>query len=188
ITPLVMRFPAHYMARFVPQKIVQAMRQKRPTIFVAIPSMYNALLSVKDAGPEDFASLKYAISGGEPLPRAVFDRFKERFGIEIREGYGLTETAPVTNWRRPNDTTPFGSVGRPVPLVDERIVSIETGLDLPPGEEGEIRIFGPNVMRGYYKLPDATAEVFDQRGYFRTGDIGRVDLNGNLYITGRLKE
>ncbi len=188
ITPLVLRFHAHYMARFVPQKIVQAMREKRPTVFVAIPSMYNALLSVKGAEPEDFASLKYAISGGEPLPQAVFDRFRERFGVEIREGYGLTETAPVTNWRRPDDPTPFGSVGRPIPLVRERIVCIETGVDLPPGAEGEIRISGPNVMRGYYKLPEATAEVFDEQGYFRTGDIGKLDLRGNLYITGRLKE
>ncbi|MFG0284239.1 MAG: class I adenylate-forming enzyme family protein [Phycisphaerales bacterium JB039] len=188
ITPLVLGFHAHYMARFVPQQIVKAMRRQRPTIFVAIPSMYNALLSVKGAKAEDFASLRYAISGGEPLPKAVFERFKDRFGIEIREGYGLTETAPVTNWRRPNDPTPFGSVGRAIPDVHERIVCMETGRDLPADQEGEIRITGPNVMRGYYKLPAESAEAFDERGYFRTGDIGKLDVRGNLYITGRLKE
>ncbi|MCA9299993.1 MAG: AMP-binding protein, partial [Phycisphaerales bacterium] len=161
------------------------LREHRPTVFVGIPSMYNALLRSKSATPEDFASLRLPVSGGEPLPREVADRFHERFGVRILEGYGLTETSPVASvclpeeWRR-------GSVGRALPGVRIRIM--ENGTELPPGSDGEIRLEGPNIMRGYYRLPEETATAFDARGAFRTGDIGRLDLDGHLYITGRLKE
>lgn len=176
-----------YAPRFVPQRIIKLFREHRPTIFVGIPSMYTALLSVKDAQPEDFASLRCAVCGGEPLPRDTFDRFRERFGVTINEGYGLTETAPVSNWCRPGEGR-FGTVGRALPGIDQRIVDIDTGRDLPPGREGEIRMRGPNIMPGYYRAPQETAAAFDERGYFRTGDIGMLDAEGFLSITGRLKE
>lgn len=176
-----------YTARFVPQRMIRLFREHRPTVFVGIPSMYAALLSVKDAGPDDFTSFRYLVSGGEPLPDDVARRFKERFGVTINEGFGLTETAPVTHWCRPHEYKPH-SVGRPLPGVHQRIVDINTGEDLPPGAEGEIRLKGPNIMKGYYRLPEETAAAFDERGWFRTGDIGRVDEDGHLYITGRLKE
>src|SRR5690606_10473424 len=137
-----------YSARFVPQKIVRLMRKERPTVFVAIPSMYNALLHVKDAGPEDLKSLKYTVSGGEPLPEAVFNNFRERFNITINEGYGLTETAPVTNWCRPNEWRAH-SVGPALPEVDQRIVDLNTRAELrDERDEGEIVMAGPNIMRG----------------------------------------
>ncbi|MEX2219032.1 MAG: AMP-binding protein [Phycisphaerales bacterium] len=176
-----------YTARFVPHKIVRLIREHRPTVLVAIPSMYNAMLQVKDAGREDFASFRYIVSGGEPLPDAVAEGFYERFGIRINEGYGLTETSPVANWCRPHEFRPH-SVGAPVPRVDQRIRSIETGAFLGPGEEGEVIMKGPNIMRGYFKRPEETAAVFDAEGFFRTGDIGRHDEDGHLFITGRLKE
>ncbi len=176
-----------YTARFAPHKIIQLIREHRPSVFVAIPSMYNALLHAKDATADDWKSLHYLVSGGEPLPPMVFDGFRERFGVTINEGYGLTETSPVSNWCRPDEYRPR-SVGRAVPGVHERIVDINTGKDLPAEQDGEVRISGPNVMRGYYKLPELTASVFDERGYFRTGDIGRLDDEGHLRITGRLKE
>lgn len=176
-----------YSARFMPQRIVKLFREHRPTVFVGLPSMFNALLSVKDAHAEDFASLRYTVSGGEPLPDAVFERFLDRFGVAIHEGYGLTETSPVTNWCRPQEFIRH-SVGKPLPRVDERIVDPASGLTLPPDHDGEVRIKGPNVMRGYFKLPAETAAAFDDEGYFRTGDIGRFDNEGRLYITGRLKE
>jgi len=187
LLPMLAGVKAVYTARFVPQKLIRLIREHRPTIFVAIPSMYNALLSVKDAKAEDFTSLRLVVSGGEPLPDAVADKFRERFGVTINEGYGLTETAPVTNWCRPYEFRPH-SVGRPLPRVVERIADINTGAVLDPTHEGEIQIAGPNVMRGYYHLPEETAKAFTADGFFRTGDIGRFDDDGHLYITGRLKE
>ncbi len=187
LLPLVTGCLAIYTAKFAPHKIIKLLREHRPTAFVGIPSMYNALLHVKDATPEDFRSLRLPISGGEPLPATVFEQFHDRFGIALCEGYGLTETAPATNvcspdaWRR-------GTVGRPLPQVFERIVDLETGADLPAGREGEIRIAGPNIMRGYYNLPAESTAAFDAQGFFRTGDIGRIDADGFLSITGRLKE
>ncbi len=187
LLPLTLGCKVIFTARFVPTKIVRLMRQHRPTAFIAIPSMYNALLHVKDAAPDDFASLRFAVSGGEPLPDAVFAAFRDRFRVTINEGYGLTETSPVTNWCRPHEFRPH-SVGRPLPGVVERIVDLHTDRDLPPGRDGEVRIAGPNVMQGYFNHPEMTAAAFDPRGFFRTGDIGRFDLDGHLYITGRLKE
>jgi long-chain acyl-CoA synthetase len=214
LLPLLCGFKAVYTARFVPGRIIKLLREHSPTLFVAIPSMYNALLHAKDAHPEDFKSLRFVVSGGEPLPAVVFDTFREKFGVTIAEGYGLTETSPVTNWCRPQEMVGGrrGTVGRPLPGIDQRIVAIEgvgndkvTGgqgdkvsdhpvtsipswFEVPAGQEGEIRMRGPNVMQGYYHLPEETARAFDEHGFFRTGDIGRFDNDGFLYITGRLKE
>jgi long-chain acyl-CoA synthetase len=187
LLPLIVGCEVIYTARFAPGKLLRLMRDHRPSAFIAIPSMYNALLHAKNIGPEDFESFRFLISGGEPLPRAVADAFRERLHAVINEGYGLTETAPVTNVCL-REMFRSGSVGPPMPRVHERIVDINTGQDLPIGQDGEIRISGPNVMRGYYKLPAETAAAFDERGYFRTGDMGRLDADGHLYITGRLKE
>ena len=186
LLPLAVGCRSIYTAKFVPRRIVDLARTHRPTVLVAIPSMYNALRLVKDAKPEDMRCFRYIVSGGEPLPQAVFDGFLERFGCRITEGYGLTETAPVTNWCLPEEWR-WRSVGRAVPGVDERIVAPD-GRVLPAGEEGEIRIKGPNVMQGYWNLPAESGAAFDEQGYFRTGDIGRFDADGHLFITGRLKE
>lgn len=185
--PLTVGARAAYTARFVPQRIIKLFREHRPTAFIAIPSMYNALLHAKDAGPDDFASLRFIVSGGEPLPEAISAAFLERFNRRINEGYGLTETSPVTNWCPPDEDV-LHSVGPPMPRVKERIVDWETGEVLPPNRDGEVRIKGPNVMRGYFKLPAETAAAFDTEGWFRTGDIGRLDERNFLFITGRLKE
>jgi long-chain acyl-CoA synthetase len=116
----------------------------------------------------------------------VAEGFRERFGVRIAEGYGLTETSPVTNWCLPDEWR-HRSVGRALPEVVERIVGPD-GRVLGPGEDGEIRIQGPNVMKGYWRLPEETAKVFDEQGFFRTGDMGRMDDQGHLFITGRIKE
>jgi long-chain acyl-CoA synthetase len=149
--------------------------------------MYGAMLSLKEASAEDFATLRLAISGGEPLSRAVAREWTARYGITPCEGYGLTETSPVTNVGMPWHSRP-GSVGPPLPGVIERIVDIRTGATLGPNREGEVQIKGPNVMRGYFKLPEETAAAFTGDGYLRTGDIGTIDEDGHLSITGRLKE
>ncbi len=186
ILPLAVGCKAVYTARFSPRKILELLREHRPTAFIGIPSMHNALLAAKSARHDDFISLRYMVSGGEPLPESVFEGFRERFGVTINEGYGLTETSPVTNWCRPQDHK-RKSVGPPLPRVDEIIVAPDGSL-CGPNEDGEVRIKGPNVMAGYYKLPRETAEAFDENGYFRTGDMGRLDDDGYLYITGRFKE
>lgn len=185
--PLMTGCRAVYTARFVPQQIVRMMRKHRPTAFVGISSMFGALLRVKSATTDDFSSLRFAVAGGEPLSRPVAAQFSERFGIRINEGYGLTETSPVTNLLMPEDGA-AGSVGRALPGMEQIIVDPETGRRCAPGEEGEIRMRGPNVMRGYYKLDELTRQSFDENGFFRTGDIGTIDENGFLRITGRLKE
>jgi len=186
LLPLVVGCRAVYTARFVPAKLLELARTRKPTVFVAIPSMYNALLAARHATPEDFASLRYVVSGGEPLPEKVAAGFLERFGKRINEGYGLTETSPVTNWCLPHEYRPR-SVGRPLPGIEQRIVG-PSGELLGPGQDGEVRIKGPNVMKGYYNLPELTASVMDESGFFCTGDMGRFDDDGHLMITGRIKE
>jgi len=186
LLPLCMGAKVVYTARFVPRKIVELIRDHRPQVFMAIPSMYGALLTVKDAAAEDLSPVRLAISGGEPLPRAVFDNFRERFGVTIYEGYGLTETSPIAALNAPHRCK-AGSVGQLIPGCEIRIVD-EQDRDLPVGSEGEILLRGPNIMAGYFKLPEMTAQVIDQHGWFRTGDWGKLDFDGFLYITGRKKE
>jgi len=183
-----------YTARFIPKKLFKLMRDHRPNVFIAVPSMYGALLSAKDAGPDDVKSIEFAVSGGEPLSASVYDAWKQRFNLELCEGYGLTETSPVTNWATPR-ARKRGSVGQPIPGVRNVIVD-DQGHVLGPNEEGEILIVGPNVMRGYHNLPELTAEVMTRVELegegevraFRTGDIGKLDEEGFLFITGRKKE
>jgi long-chain acyl-CoA synthetase len=185
--PLMCGCKVVYAPKFIPHRIVRLFREHRPTVFIAIPSMFNALLHVKDASADDFKSLRFAVSGGEPLPDVIIKSFKDRFNVTIAEGYGLTETSPVSNWCRPDEYKPH-SVGRPMPEMTQKIISIENGQELGPNQDGEVRMRGPNIMQGYFKLPDATSAAFDEQGYFRTGDIGRFDSDGHLFITGRLKE
>ncbi len=186
LLPLAAGCKVIYTAKFVPRKLLELALTHQPTAFVAIPSMYNALRLTRDADPTAFAALRFAVSGGEPLAQSVFDGFKERFGIEINEGYGLTETSPVSHWCRPQEQK-RGWVGRAVPQVEVRIVGAD-GKDRGPDEDGEVRLRGPNIMQGYLHLPQESAAAFDEQGFFRTGDMGRQDKDGRLAITGRLKE
>jgi len=187
LLPMILGCSVVYTARFQVSRVLELLRRRRPTALMAIPSMFNALLHSKDAKAEDLASVKYIVSGGEPLPDAVYEGFAERFGIRICEGYGLTETAPVTNWARPHEER-RGVVGRPLDGVEETIIDPESGERLGSGRDGEIRIRGGNVMAGYFKDPEATAAAFDEDGFFRTGDMGRFSEDGFLSITGRIKE
>lgn len=199
LVPLYMAARAVYTARFVPRRLVELMKEHKPSVFIAVPSMWNALLSVKNAGPGDFDSLRYGIAGGEKLPIAVRDGVYERFGVKLMEGYGLTETSPVSNWST-HEQHREGSVGRALPGVGNWILD-DAGQPIPPAADGsvgdgEIGLSGPSVMKGYFGLPELTAEamvtVKNDRGenvrVFRTGDIGRIDADGFLYITGRKKE
>jgi long-chain acyl-CoA synthetase len=187
LVPLRLAAKVTYSARFVPSRIVKLIADQRPDVFMAIPSMYHALLGVKKATVDDLRSVKLAISGAEPLPARTRDAFRERFGITILEGYGLTETSPIVSWAMP-DMYREGTVGRLLPDVEVRIVDENTGNDRARGEEGHILVRGPNVMAGYYKQPELTREAIDDEGFFHTGDMGRLDEDDCLTITGRLKE
>jgi len=195
LMPLVLGAKTVYAARFIPRRIIELFREHRPDIFIGVPSMYGALMSAKKAGPDDLASLELAVAGGEPLPDAIYEQFYDRFNVQILEGYGLTETSPCTHWstRRAHKRH---SVGRPLPRVRQFIVDERDNI-LGPNEEGEILLAGPNIMKGYYQMPELTAEVIthltppgESRPVrcFRTGDMGRIDEDGFLFITGRKKE
>ncbi len=187
IVPMLFGCKVVYTARFMPKKIIELMRAHRPTIYLAIPSMYNALMTVKSALPEDFDSLRLVISGGEPLPADVRERFEAKFHKPIVEGYGLTETAPVTHVLMPQEQRP-GTVGRPVPGLEQIIVDPATQRVLGTNTDGELRMRGPNIMKGYLGLEEETAGVFDEEGFFKTGDMAQIDDEGFLRITGRIKE
>jgi long-chain acyl-CoA synthetase len=187
LVPLTIGCRVVYTARFVPGKLLRLAAEHRPTAFIAIPAMYNALAGVKEPPEGVFSGLKYCVCGGEPLPDAVVTAFRDRFGVTINEGFGMTETSAATHWCLPRDYAPH-SVGRALPGVEHRIVEVATGRDLGPNKDGELRLAGPMVMKGYFKLPEETARAFDERGFLRTGDIARLDDEQRLYITGRLKE
>jgi long-chain acyl-CoA synthetase len=172
--------------RFNPLAVLRAVTEQRVSIMMAIPSMYAAMLRSKSAKPDAFESVYLAISGGEPLPESVRLAFEKRFGLTLREGYGLSETSPVLSvCTRENDK--LHTVGKPIRNVEIRIVN-PAGGDLPVGGEGEILARSPGVMKGYFGRPDETKSVLDDDGWFRTGDIGRLDEDGYLSITGRAKE
>lgn len=195
LLPLAVGVKVVYTARFVPGKVVGLIREHRPTVFMAVPSMYGALLSAKSAKPENFTSIRLPVSGGEPLPEEVYNQIRDRFGIRLLEGYGLTETSPATNWSTPEFATRY-SVGTPLPGVRNLIVD-DHDKPLPVGKDGHILIAGPVVMKGYHNLPQLDKDVFvyltdpmdgQTKRFFRTGDIGKVDELGRLFITGRHKE
>ena len=187
LTPLTIGAKVVYTARFNPGKIFALAREHKATVFIGIPSMYGALVNAKGGKPEDFASMRLMVSGAEPLPDATFERFREKFNIEICEGFGMTELAPATNVSVP-DSRRRHSVGKPLMWMEQRIVDPATERELPPNHEGELRLRGPNLMSGYYHREEDTRKAIDDQGYMRTGDIARIDEEGYLFITGRLKE
>ncbi|MBI2765884.1 MAG: AMP-binding protein [Chloroflexi bacterium] len=183
LLPLMTGAKVVYTAQFNAGRLFELMRTHRPTGFVGIPAMFAAMLRDHRAGPPDLVSIRLLISGAEPLPASTREDFEQRFGKTIYEGYGLTECGPVLNWSRPGEGV-AGSVGRALPGVEEKVVDV-TGQRVPTGAEGEVCVRGPNIMKGYYLRPETTAGVFDRDGYFHTGDLGRLDEEGRLWITGR---
>jgi long-chain acyl-CoA synthetase len=148
--------------------------------------MFNAILHLKSATPEDFSSSYALISGGEPLSAPVRTGFHDRFGVTLYEGYGLTETSPVISLNSPQSHR-AGSVGKPLPGVQTKIAD-EGGQALGVEQSGEIWFKGPMVMQGYFNLPQETAAALTADGFFKTGDLGKLDADGFLYITGRKKD
>lgn len=186
IAPTVLGAQTVYIGRFSPVATLNAIREHQISIVAAVPSMYGAILRLKDAKPEDFKPLYAAISGGEPLPPALREAFQQRFGIAICEGYGLTETIGPITFNAPQSYR-GGSVGRPIPGAQAKIVD-DDGMPLAAGQTGEIWLKGPMVMKGYYNLPNESAAALTGDGFFKSGDLGHLDSDGYLFITGRKKE
>jgi long-chain acyl-CoA synthetase len=186
IAPVALGASVYCVPRFQPQAVARALKEHNISILMMIPSMYRALLRLKSEGDGCMKSIYLAVSGGEPLPDAVFEGVRDRFGVELLQGYGLTETSPVctleTPWARKR-----GSIGKPVQNVAVRVVGPD-GRDVPAGEEGEIWIKGPNVMKGYLCRPEETVAAITKDGWFRTGDGGVLDAEGFVTVTGRLKD
>jgi long-chain acyl-CoA synthetase len=177
--------------RFEPAAALSTMERERVTMFAGVPTMYWALLSTVDGqGVETgrvAGMLRTAISGGAALPLEVLRAFEARFGVPILEGYGLSETSPVATFNRPDRPRRAGSIGLPVWGVEVALVRAD-GTPAGVDEPAEIRIRGHNVMKGYLDRPEATAEVLDEQGWFRTGDIGKRDADGYFYIVDRVKD
>jgi len=174
------------VARFAPDLVLRVLERDRVTIFEGVPTMYVALLGAPDRDAYDLSALRLCVSGGAALPVEVLRGFEKAFGCVILEGYGLSETSPVASFNHPDRERKAGSIGTPIRGVEMRIVDGD-GKDVPAGEVGEIAIRGSNVMKGYWQRPDATAEATPD-GWFRTGDMARLDDDGYFFIVDRKKD
>ncbi|MFL1407304.1 long-chain-fatty-acid--CoA ligase [Marinobacter sp. M1N3S26] len=175
--------------RFDPKQALETIQQERITVFPAVPTMLSALLSYPELENYRLDSLKLCNSGGAPLPVELQQRFRERAGCTVKEGWGMTETSTVGTFTPQGMTAPAGSCGVAVPGVDLQILSMDGEETMqPPGERGELCIKGPNMMQGYWKRDDATAESMSSQGYFRTGDVAFMDEDGFIYIVDRTKD
>jgi len=174
-------------------EVLKAVQKYRPTLMPAVPTIFVAFTNHPHLDKYDLTSFIGCFSGGAPMPPEVCKRFEEKTGAVIFEGYGLSETAPVAT-SNPTNTSQrkIGSIGFPIPGTDIKILDIESGTaEMPRGEDGEIAICGPQVMKGYWNRPEETADVFREiegKRYFLTGDIGHVDETGYILITDRKKD
>jgi long-chain acyl-CoA synthetase len=170
--------------RFVAGEFLSAIGRERVTLLYAVPTMYILILAA-ETGAWDFSSVRRCFSAAAGLPADVERRWLERFGHRIHQGYGLTETSPFASY---NHETRFrsGSVGTPIENVEMKVVD-EAGRELPDGEPGEILVKGPNVMKEYFRDPEATARAI-RSGWLHTGDIGYRDNDGYFFVVDRLKD
>jgi long-chain acyl-CoA synthetase len=175
------------LPRFDAAKALGILADQRVTIFAGVPTMFSALLHVPDRSGYDVSALRLCISGGAAMPVEVLRQFEDAFDCIVLEGYGLSETSPVASFNHPGRERKPGSIGTPIRGVEMRVVDA-SGAEVPQGEVGEIAIRGHNIMKGYLNRPDATAEAVSADGWFRTGDIGRVDEDGYYYIVDRKKD
>jgi len=175
-----------YLLRFAPAAAAAAIARDHVTFFAGVPTMYVALLNDPEVRDDQLSTLKYCISGGAALPIEVKEQFVARFRVRVQEGYGLTETSPLACIQRPDEADKAATIGKPVIGVELRIVD-DQDRDVPAGERGEIVIRGHNIMKGYFKRPEATAEAL-RGGWFHSGDIGYIDDDGDFRIVDRKKD
>jgi long-chain acyl-CoA synthetase len=174
------------LPRFDPTRALQILAGHHVTVFAAVPTMYTALLHSPDRAGYDVSALRLCISGGAAMPVEVLRAFEDAFGCLVLEGYGLSETSPVASFNHPDRQRKPGSIGTPIRGVEMRVVD-EQGAEVPQGQVGEIAIRGHNIMKGYWRRPEETANAIPD-GWFRTGDIGRIDEDGYFAIVDRKKD
>ncbi|MDQ7029369.1 MAG: long-chain fatty acid--CoA ligase [Ardenticatenia bacterium] len=173
-------------------RVLKLIDKYQPTFFPGVPTLYTAINNHPDVRKYNLRSVKYCLSGASSLPVEVQKQFEELTGAKVVEGYGLTETSPVTHANPLNGVRKPGSIGIPVPDTMAKIVHIETGEELPVGEVGEIIIHGPQVMAGYHNRPRETEATLrtdaEGRTWLHTGDVARMDEDGYFYIVDRKKD
>ncbi len=167
--------------------LIGEIRKHRINFFPGVNTLFNAMLQHPDFDKVDWSQFKVAVGGGMAVQKAVAERWKERTGGPLSQGYGLSETSPVLTVASPEVTDFTGTIGLPVPSTDISIRDDE-GKELPLGDPGEICARGPQVMQGYWRRPDETAKVMTDDGFFRTGDIGVMDEKGEVSIVDRKKD
>jgi long-chain acyl-CoA synthetase len=173
--------------RFDPGKALGIIERDGVSVFEGVPTMYAAMLAHPDRDSFDVSTLRLCVSGGGAMPLEVMRGFEEAFGCPILEGYGLSETSPVASFNHPHMERKPGSIGTPIEGVEMRVVDGDRNL-VPQGEVGEVAIRGHNIMKGYWRKPEATADAIDADGWFYTGDMARVDEDGYFYIVDRKKD
>jgi long-chain acyl-CoA synthetase len=182
--PLYNQVPFYLLKRFSPKKLLEIISSYDITVFCGVPLMFHFLDMVMEESME-FPKMRVWVSGGESISVNLQTRFKQKYNIEIRQGYGLTEASPIVTWNLLGRTNKFGSIGLPMPYNDVQIIT--DGRFGKPGDIGEIIAKGVNVITGYYKRMDKTKE-FIIDGWLHTGDIGTTDEEGYFYISDRKKD
>jgi long-chain acyl-CoA synthetase len=175
------------LPRFTMKDALRAIARFRPTVFPAVPTIYNAIANHPLAQRYDLRSIRVCISGAAPLPAEVAEAFESVTGARLVEGYGLTETSPVTHCNPIHGERHIGSIGLPIPLTDAQVVDSDSREPLPQGEVGELAVRGPQVMQGYWANEEETNAIL-QDGWLYTGDMARQDEDGYFYIVDRKKD
>jgi long-chain acyl-CoA synthetase len=184
--PLISGATLLIVPKFSPAEIFRLVKKYEATIFAGVPTMYNFLYQFPEETATDFSTVRLCISGGSSLPVALLHNFENKFNVVISEGYGLSEASPVTCFNPHDRPRKAGSIGTSIINVENKIVN-ELGEDLPVGEVGELAVRGPNVMKGYYKMPEETEAVL-RNGWLHTGDLAKMDEEGYFYIVDRKKD
>jgi long-chain acyl-CoA synthetase len=175
------------LPRFDPEKALEILERDGVTVFQGVPTMYNAMLFAERADSTDTSKLRLCMSGGAAIPVELIRAFEGKFNCIILEGYGLSETSPVASFNHPDRERKAGSIGTPIEGVEMQVWD-DDGNALPQGEVGEIVIRGHNVMKGYWERPEATEQSIDADGWFRTGDMAKIDEDGFFFIVDRKKD
>ena len=173
--------------------VLDVIQHEKATLYPGVPAMYIGIINHPDVQNYDLHSIKACLSGGSALPVEVAQKFEEITGGRLVEGFGMTETSPVVHANPIYGERRIGSIGLPIPNTDAQIVSIEPDENgefkvLAQGEEGELRVKGPQIMKGYWGRDDETAKTISPDGWLHTGDIAKMDEDGYFYIVDRKKD